>query len=77
MLNVKLLCITSHLAVGPRRNAWLLSQALLTGHPFLRFLTRRPAHTFVGWSGSLTASRLSADCCRMLGFQVTNKQTGP
>jgi hypothetical protein len=46
------------------------------GHAFLRFLTRCPAHAFVSWSGLLFASRLSTAWCRMLGSQVTNKQTG-
>jgi hypothetical protein len=32
---------------------------LLMGHAFLRFLTRRPAHAFVSWSGSLLTLRLS------------------
>jgi len=55
---------------------WLLSHALLTGHVFLHFLTQHPAHAFVSWSGSLFASRLLTACCRMLGSQVTNKETG-
>ena len=42
---------------------------------FYVFLTGRPAHLFVIWSGSLIASRLSTAWCRMLGSQVTNKQT--
>jgi hypothetical protein len=54
----------------------LLSHALLMGHAFLRFLIQCPVHTFVSWSGSLFASRLSTARCRMLGCQVTNKQTG-
>jgi len=54
---------------------WLLSHALLTGHVFLRFLTRRPAHAFFGRSGSLFASRLWTAWCRMLGSQVMSKQT--
>jgi len=55
---------------------WLLSHVLLTGHVILRFLTWRPARAFVRWPGSLFASRLSTAWCRMLGSQVTNKQTG-
>ena len=35
-----------------------------------------PACPFVSWFGSLFASRLSTAWCRMLGSQVTNKQTG-
>jgi hypothetical protein len=31
----------------------MLFHALLTGHAFLRFLTRRPEHAFVGWCDSL------------------------
>ena len=49
---------------------------MLMGHAFLRFLTQRLAHAFVSWYGSLFASRLSTAWCRMLGSQVTNKQTG-
>jgi hypothetical protein len=64
-----------HLAVGPHRHAWLLSRALLTCHAFLRFPTRHPPHAFVSWSGSLFASSLSTAWCKILGFQVTNKQT--
>jgi hypothetical protein len=50
---------------------------LLTGHVFLRFLTRCHTHAFVSWSDSLIASRLLTPWCRMFGSQVTNKQTGP
>jgi hypothetical protein len=46
-------------------------------HQFLHFLTGRPAHASVIWCGSLFASSLSTAWCRMLGSQVTNKQTGP
>jgi len=46
------------------------------GHGFIHFLTWRPAHMFVSWSGSLFASRLLTAWCRMLGSEVTNKQTG-
>ena len=58
----------------PRRNTWLPSHALLMGHAFLRFLTRRPTHAFVGWTGSIFTSRLSSAWCRMLGSPVTNRQ---
>ena len=44
---------------------------------FYVFLTRRRAHVFVSWSGSLITSRLSTACCRMLGSQVTNKEISP
>ena len=63
----------SNLAVGPRRNAWLLYHALLTVHAFLRCPTWRPAHSFVCWFASLFASRLSTAWCWMLGSHVTNK----
>jgi hypothetical protein len=42
---------------------------------FYVFLSRRPAHLFAILPGSLIASRLSTAWCRMLGTQVTNKQT--
>jgi hypothetical protein len=69
-----------HLAVGPRRKTWLLSQAWLTGHVFLRFLTQRPSHAFVSWPGSLIASRLSTAWCRMLGvpsYQQKDRSCSP
>jgi hypothetical protein len=55
----------------------MLSRASLTGHDFLHFLTRRPAHAYVSWSGSHITSRLLTACCRMCGSQVTNKQMDP
>jgi len=58
VLFLKLYIVFQLLAVRPRRMTWLPSHVLLTGHIFLRFLTQRPAHAFISWSGSLFTSRL-------------------
>ena len=63
------------LPLGHAEMPWLLAHVFLTGHAYLHFLTRHPAHAFVSGSGSLIASRLLTTWCRMLGTQVTNKQT--